>query len=69
MDYKFYKEKVGDTIFWVENNDCVGEHLFTFDKKKDFQPICRLPLKPTKEEKAIFDRENPEWADFFKDRQ
>ena len=22
MDYKFYKEKVGDTIFWVENNDC-----------------------------------------------
>jgi hypothetical protein len=69
MDYKFYKEKVGDTIFWVENNDCVGEHLFTFDKKKIFNLFADYPWKLTKEEKAIFDRENPEWADFFKDRQ
>ena len=27
------------------------------------------PYKLTKEQKQIFDKENPEWADFFKDRK
>ena len=27
------------------------------------------PYKLTKEQKQFFDKENPEWADFFKDRK
>lgn len=27
------------------------------------------PYKLTKEEKALFDQENPHWRDFFADRQ
>ena len=34
--YHFYKENKSDTIYWVDSVECVGEHLFTFDKKKIF---------------------------------
>lgn len=32
---KFYKKNETDTIIWVESEH-VGEHLFTFDKKRIF---------------------------------
>ena len=32
---KFYKKDETDTIIWVES-EYVGEHLFTFDKKRIF---------------------------------
>lgn len=69
MKYDFYKNNESDTIFWVDNVDNVGEYLFSFDKKKIYNMFSDYPWKLTPEEKVIFDRENPEWADFFKDRK
>ena len=69
MDYDFYKNKETDKIYWVYNLDRVGERLFTFDKKIIFNLFADYPHKLSKEQKQIFDKENPEWADFFKDRK
>ncbi len=65
---KFYKRNETDIIFWIEA-DRVGEHLFTFDKKRIFNLFADYPWKLTPKEKVIFDKENPEWANFFKDRK
>ena len=64
----FYKENPDDKIFWVDNPDNVGERLFSFDKKTVFNLFADYPHKLTREQKEVFDRENPYWADFFKDR-
>lgn len=66
---KFYKNKKSDSIWRVDNDGTLGEFLFSFDKKQVFNMFADYPHKLSPEEKAIFDRENPEWADFFKDRQ
>jgi len=66
---KFYKRNENDIIFWVETPDRLGEHLFTFDKTRIFNLFADYPWKLTKKEKAIFDKENPEWVEFFKDRK
>lgn len=50
---KFYKKNETDTIIWVESEH-VGEHLFTFDKKTDFQPFCRLSLETFAQRKSNF---------------
>ena len=68
-NYEFYKKNDTDIIWWVNNRKRGGEHLFTFDKKKIFNLFRDYPYELTKEEKEIFDRENPYWADFFKDRK
>lgn len=69
MDYDFYKNKETDKIYWIYNLDSVGERLFTFDKKVIFNLFSDYPHKLSKEQKQIFDEENPEWADFFKNRK
>lgn len=68
-DIKFTKNNETDVIWWVENTDVDGEWLFTFDKKHIFNMFKDYPYKLTKEQKAVFDKENPEWANFFKDRK
>lgn len=65
---KFYKNSPGDKIWWVDNPETVGEWLFSFDQKKVFNMFADYPHKLTAEQKAIFDKENPYWADFFSDR-
>ncbi len=65
---KFYKNNPTDKIWWVDNQGTVGEWLFSFDKKTVFNMFADYPHKLTPEQKAIFDKENPYWADFFKDR-
>ena len=65
---RFYKNKDTDSIWWVENPDMIGEHLFSFDKVKIFNLFQDYPYSLTPEQKQTFDRENPYWADFFKDR-
>lgn len=65
----FYKNKSTDIIWWVDQNGVIGEFLFSFDKKKIYNLFADYPAKLSKEEKRIFDRENPEWADFFSDRR
>lgn len=65
---EFYKKSDTDTIWWVDNPDVLGEFLFSFDKKTVYNLFADYPHKLTKEEKEIFDKENPYWANFFSDR-
>lgn len=67
--YDFIKNEPGDVIWWVDNPDQKGVWLFSFDKKNVFNMFRDYPAKLTKKQKEIFDKENPYWADFFKDRQ
>lgn len=67
---RWYKDNETDKIWWLDNGDeRVGEFVFSFDKKKTYNLFADYPQKLTKEEKELFDRENPFWADFFKDRR
>jgi len=68
MEYEFYKKSPDDQIHWVDNPRVIGEFLFSFDKKVVFNLFSDYPTKLTKEQKQIFDKENPYWANFFKDR-
>ena len=65
---RWYKNDDSDRIWWKET-DCVGEWIFSFDKKTEFNVFRDYPKKLTSEQKKIFDEENPHWAEFFKDRQ
>ena len=68
--YKFIKNNENDVIWWVDNaKEVVGEWLFTFDKTNIFNMFQDYPHKLTKKQREIFDKENPYWADFFKDRK
>lgn len=66
---RLYKNNRGDKIWWVDSSETVGEWLFTFDKKTIFNMFSDYPDKLTPEQKALFDKENPYWAEFFADRQ
>ena len=46
---EFYKEHEDDKIWWVDYVDFFGDY----------------PQNFTNEEKALFDKENPYWANFF----
>lgn len=65
----FYKENPTDQIWWVDTSDRDGVFLFSFDKKTVFNLFSDYPYKLTPEQKEIFDRENPFWADFFSERE
>ena len=65
---ELYKEKDTDIISWIDNPDDKGEILFTFDKKKIYNLFADYPHNLSTEERATFDKENPYWCDFFKDR-
>lgn len=66
--HTFVKNKESDQIWWVDDPLTIGEWLFSFDKKTVYNMYQDYPHKLTKEQKDIFDRENPYWADYFKDR-
>ncbi len=53
---------------WVRNPDKKGEFLFTFDGKRIFNLFKDYPYELTKEQKELFDKANPYWANYFKDR-
>ena len=62
------KNDSNDSIWWLDNSDRIGEWVFSFDKKETFNLFSDYPHKLSPEQKAIFDKENPYWADFFRDR-
>ena len=66
---KLFKNNPTDVIWWVDNaEEMKGEFVFTFDKKKFFNMFEDYPYKLTPEQREIFAKENPYWADFFSDR-
>ena len=78
----FYKNNPTDKIYWVERlieskdkdgkikyDPVVGSYAVSFDKKNILYLFKDYPNRFSKEEKEIFDKENPYWADFFKDRK
>lgn len=64
---KFYKESENDAIWWVETDD-KGDWLFSFDQKTIYNMYADFPYKLTREQVEIFIKEQPYWADYFKDR-
>ena len=62
----FYKEHPTDKVYWVTHvPPRYGDHEFSFDKKKIYNLFSEYPYALTEEERQIFDKENPFWADFF----
>lgn len=68
MSNRWYKNNSKDKIWWKNTPDTYGIWIFSFDKKKEFNMFADYPNKLTPEQKEIFDKENPQWAEFFKDR-
>ncbi len=66
--YVFYKNEETDQIWWVDDPEREGFFLFSFDRSKVFNLFSDYPWKLSAEQKEIFDRENPFWVNFFKDR-
>lgn len=66
--YRFYKNNPKDTIYWVDDPETIGVHQFSFDKKKVFNLFTDYPHKLTAEQREVFEKENPEWRDFFAGR-
>ena len=64
----FYKEEPHHKIWWVDAPENIGVWEFSFDKKKIFNLYEDYPHNLTKEQREIFDRENPDWKEFFADR-
>lgn len=65
----FLKKKNDLHFEWVSDRNKKGEHLFTFDGTKIYNLFKDYPYNLSKEEKELFDAENPYWVEFFKDRQ
>ncbi len=66
--YAFEKKEDADKIWWVDTYNIRDGGRFSFDKKTVYSLFGDYPHKLTPEQKEIFDKENPYWADFFKDR-
>ena len=54
---------------WIESPDTIGEMLFTFDGERIFNLFRDYPHALTAKEKILFDKENPYWANFFRNRK
>lgn len=62
------KNKPTDKIWWLNDPNRIGEWIFSFDRIKRYNMFSDYPEKLTHEQKMIFDKENPKWAEFFNDR-
>lgn len=67
---KWVKNNPTDKVWWLDNaEETKGEWLFSFDRKTIYNMFSDYPSKLTAEQKELFDKENPYWAEFFSDRQ
>ena len=60
----FYKRHPDDKVWWVDAIGQKGPLLFSFDRETIFNYWPDYPHNLTAEQKAIFDKENPFWAEF-----
>ena len=58
----FFHKHEGDKIWWVTDYRRRGKLEISFDKKKIYN-LWQDYDKLTKEEKELFDKENPYWAE------
>ena len=65
---QFFKHKESDSIWWVRDIGTKGQFLFSFDKETIFNFFRDYPEELTPEQKALFDKENPELAGFHAGR-
>ena len=56
-------------VWWLDNKDAEDKYVFSFDKKTKYNIYKDYPFALTTEQKAIFDRENPKWRDFLKEKR
>lgn len=66
VDLEFYKEKPENKVWWCHTPGLIGELMISFDKKEIFNLWTDYHTKLTPEQREIFNKENPYWADFFK---
>ncbi len=62
--YKFLKRHRTDKIWWAHTEGHIGELKISFDKKTIINLWTDYHTLPP-EQKELFDKENPYWADFF----
>ena len=65
----WYKKNENDKLWWLDSKDTEDKYVFSFDKKTKFYIYKDYPFALTTEQKAIFDRENPKWRDFLKEKR
>lgn len=65
----FFQRKAQNKIWRVYFIDEIGRPAVSFDKKKILSLFADYPNNFTPEEKKLFDKEFPFWADFFSDRK
>lgn len=64
----FYKKNKKDKVWWVDRPDEIGRLEISFDGEKIYNLWKDYPHNLTKDEKELFDKENPYWKDFFEGR-
>ena len=66
-DNIWFKRNPSDTVWWQDNGR-IGVMIFSFDRIIEYNLFQDYPWKLSAEQKAVFDRENPFWANFFASR-
>ena len=61
----FYKKRNSDKIWWGKIKGVIGPTFVSFDKKTVYNLWTDYPSKFNSEQKALFDNENPDWADLL----
>ena len=65
---KWYHENDGDRIWWLDNYPVIGEFIFSFDKRKQYNLYEDYPDRLSVKEWLVFNAENDYWYKYFKDR-
>lgn len=63
----WYKEEPESLIYWKDTGS-IGEWVFSFDQRTEYNLFRDYPYKLTDEQRIIFDSEYPHWKEFFRDR-